>query len=153
MGYLYKNSKQPDYRRLGNMNSYLILKSIHVFCVALSASGFVIRGIWMLSDSIMLQQKLVRFLPHIIDSCLLVSAIALAYLLRFSPLEQPWLMAKILALFVYILFGSVALKRGKTKAIRLGAFIGALVALVYIVLVALTKSATVGIQVAGILNF
>jgi hypothetical protein len=34
-----------------------------------------------------------------------------------NPLDQPWLLAKIIGLLAYIGLGTVALKRGKTKAI------------------------------------
>ena len=78
------------------------LKTIHVTFVALSFAGFFIRGIWMLRGSPVLQQRWVKITPQLVDTVLLVSAIILAVQLRFSPMEQPWLMAKIIALLAYI---------------------------------------------------
>jgi uncharacterized membrane protein SirB2 len=54
------------------------------------------------------------------------------------PLAQPWLTAKVGALLLYIVLGSVALKRGRSKGIRAAAFLAALATFAYIVAVALT---------------
>jgi len=116
------------------------LKTIHVTFVALSFAGFFIRGIWMLKDSPLLQQRWVRITPQIVDTVLLVSAIVLAVQLQFSPMEQPWLMAKIIALMVYIGAGLVALRFGRDKRIRLLAWLFGLLVFIYIVSVAMSKS-------------
>ncbi len=94
----------------------------------------------MLTESDWLQKKWVKIAPHIIDTTLLASAITLAVILQISPLEQTWLLAKIIGLLVYIILGTVALKRGKTKPVRVTAFILALLTFGYVVKVALTKS-------------
>jgi len=116
------------------------LKTIHLIFVALSFAGFFIRGIWMLQDSPHLRQRWVKITPQVVDTVLLVSAIVLAIQLHFSPMQQPWLMAKIIALLVYIGVGLVALRFGRTKRIRLFAWLLGLVIFLYIVSVAMTKS-------------
>ncbi|MDO8990261.1 MAG: SirB2 family protein [Sideroxyarcus sp.] len=116
------------------------LKHIHIASVTLSYTLFFLRGVWMLRDSPISQQRWTRIAPHVVDSVLLASAIALAWQLGFSPLEQPWLAAKIAALLLYIVIGSVALKRGKTKRIRLFAWLAAQLVFVYIVSVAMTHN-------------
>lgn len=118
-----------------------LMKTIHVTCVVLSFTGFFVRGIWMLRDSTLLQQRWVKTAPHIVDTLLLVSAIILAVQFRFSPLEQPWLLAKIIALLVYIGAGMVALRFGRSKTVRLYAWLFGLLTILYIVSVALSKSA------------
>jgi uncharacterized membrane protein SirB2 len=117
-----------------------LIKSIHIGCVALSYSLFFLRGVWMLHDSPVLQQRWVRIAPHTVDSVLLASAIALAWQLGISPLTHPWLAAKIVALLLYIGIGTFALKRGKTKRIRLVAWLIAQLVFFYIVSVAVTHS-------------
>ena len=117
-----------------------VLKTIHVTCVVLSFTGFFIRGIWMLKDSALLQQRWVKIAPQIVDTLLLISAIALAVQMHLSPLEQPWLMAKIIALLVYIGAGLVALRFGRDKRTRLIAWLFALVTFMYIVSMAFSKS-------------
>ncbi len=117
-----------------------VIKALHVVCVALSFAGFFVRGILMLRDSTLLHLRAVKIVPQLVDTLLLVSAIILAIQLRFSPLEQPWLMAKIIALLVYIGVGLVALRFGRSKRIRLFAWLSGLVIFTYIVSVALSKS-------------
>ncbi|MDX2416401.1 MAG: SirB2 family protein [Xanthomonadales bacterium] len=118
------------------------VKTIHIAFVTLSFAGFFVRGIWMLKDSKLLQQRWVKISPQIVDTVLLVSAIVLAVNLRVSPLEQAWLMAKIIALLLYIAAGLVALRFGRSRRIRLNAWLFGLVIYLYIVSVALSKSVT-----------
>lgn len=122
--------------------SYLVLKSIHVSCVATSYALFLLRGIWMLRDSPLLRQRWTELVPHVVDTLLLASAIALAVVTRQYPLEQDWLTAKIFALLLYIVLGAIGLKRGKTKGIRFAAWIAAQAVFFYIVLVAVFRTPT-----------
>lgn len=119
--------------------TYLLLKHLHITCVVLSGLGFALRGFWMLQESARLQARWVRVLPHVIDTLLLLSALSMAFLSSQYPFAQDWLTAKLAGLLVYIFLGAVALKRGKTKEIRRLALIGALLAFVYIISVALTR--------------
>ena len=119
---------------------YLFLKYVHVSCVILSGCGFVLRGVWMLADSPLLRQRWVRVFPHVFDTALLASAIALAIISSQYPLAQSWLTAKVIGLIAYILCGAIALKRGKTKTVRAVFFVVALLIFAYIVLVALNRS-------------
>lgn len=120
--------------------TYTLLKYLHVSCVVLSGSGFVLRGAWMLQGSPMLTRRWVRVLPHVVDTVLLASAIALAAMLAQYPLVHGWLTAKVIGLVVYVALGTIALKRGRTRTVRLAAFGGALLVFAYIVAVAFTKS-------------
>lgn len=98
--------------------SYLALKHLHMTCALLTFLSFSLRGYWMFANSRCLQHKLVRVLPHFIDTLLLGSAIALTVTIQQYPFQNAWLTAKLLALVVYILLGTIALKRGKTKRVR-----------------------------------
>lgn len=115
------------------------LKLLHVSCVVLSYTLFVLRGFWMLYSPARLQQRWVRVLPHSIDTLLLGSAIALALQLQLSPLHAPWLLSKIVALLLYIALGMVAIRYGKTRDTRLYAWLAAQLVFFYIVSVALTR--------------
>ncbi len=119
---------------------FLALKHLHLTCVVLSASGFVLRGYWMLSDSPWLARRLVRIVPHVVDTLLLGSAIALAVISAQVPFVHGWLTAKVIGLLLYILLGTMALKRGKTKASRAVYFVLALLVFAWIVSVALARS-------------
>jgi uncharacterized membrane protein SirB2 len=122
------------------MELYPTLRAIHVTCVALSLSGFALRGAWMLTESALLNHRLTRVLPHLADTLLLGSAIGLAMMIRQYPFADGWLTAKLVALLAYIVLGSVALKRGRTHATRKVAFVAALATAAYLVAVALTRS-------------
>jgi uncharacterized membrane protein SirB2 len=119
---------------------YLILKAVHVGSVATSYALFLARGVWMIARPHLLQRTWVRVVPHVVDTVLLVSAIALAVTIRQYPLVADWLTAKVLALIVYIALGSVALKRAKSTRTRIAAWLAAQAVFAYIVAVALTKS-------------
>ena len=118
---------------------YVAIKFVHVGAAALSISLFVLRCAWMLRAPARLQLTWVRFVPHVIDTVLLASALWLAWQLGADG-TRGWLWAKVVALLVYIVLGSIALKRGKTRSVRIVAFIAALATFGYIVSVAITKS-------------
>jgi len=94
----------------------------------------------MLLDHPLLTHKIVKILPHIIDTALLTSAIYLAFNINQYPFVDGWLTAKLLALLAYIGLGIIALGRGKTKRIRLVALILAILTFSYIVSVAMTHN-------------
>lgn len=122
------------------MSLYSLLKHLHVTCVVLSGAGFLLRGILMWRESPLLQRRWMRILPHVNDSLLLVAAIALAIQLRQYPLVNDWLTAKVAGLVIYIVLGSVALKRGRTRHQRGLALAAAMAAFFYVVSVALTRN-------------
>lgn len=123
---------------------YIALKHLHVTFVALSGLLFLVRGVWMLSGSSRLQQRWVKIAPHVVDTLLLASAIGLAVWSHQYPGRMPWLTAKVVALVAYIMLGTIALKRGRSKGVRTAAFVGALACFGYIVAVAVTKNPLVG---------
>ena len=117
---------------------YFFIKNLHIASVALSGCLFLLRGIWMLRESTMLQQRWVKIIPHIVDTLLLTSAIIIVIMSGQYPFAQDWLTAKLLALFAYIGLGTIALC-GKAKAVRMWAFIAALAVFAYIGSVAITR--------------
>lgn len=91
----------------------------------------------MLTGSPLLQARVTKILPHLVDTILLVSAVWMTIIIQQFPFVNAWLTAKLMALVVYIVFGTVALKRGKTKGIRTLSLFGAVSVFFYIVAVAL----------------
>jgi len=120
--------------------NYLFLKHFHMTFAALSGSLFLLRGLWMLADSPALQRRWVRILPHLVDTALLLSALTLAVWSAQYPFVQSWLTVKVCALVLYIVLGSIALKRGRSKPVRAVAYLAALATFAYIVGVAVTKN-------------
>ncbi len=115
-----------------------MLLAVHVTAVSLSLLGFVARGILMMRESPLLQSRTAKIAPHVVDTVLLASAIALVFSTGFYPQEQPWLMGKIVGLVLYILVGTVAIKRGRSKAVRVTAWLLALLVFANIVMMAAT---------------
>lgn len=118
------------------MNTYMLFKTIHMACAVLTLLGFSIRGYWMLTESDLLQKKAVRILPHIIDTLLLLSAIMLVIITGLYPFVVGWVTLKLILLVVYIVLGTFALKRGKTKQSRTLFFIAALITVLAIFAIA-----------------
>jgi len=119
---------------------YPTLKYIHVSSVIASYMLFFVRGIWMMRVPTMLERRWVKTVPHVIDTVLLASAIALAITIKQYPFVAPWLTAKVLGLIVYILLGTIALKRGKSMRLRVLTWIAAQLVFFYIAAVALTHN-------------
>jgi uncharacterized membrane protein SirB2 len=120
--------------------SYLALKALHVGCVITSYCLFVLRGVWMVRGSALLQRRWVKIVPHVVDTLLLTSAILLALTIRQYPFVSSWLTAKVIGLVLYIALGTIALKRGRTLTIRVSAWIAAQLVFFYIVAVAVTHT-------------
>lgn len=115
----------------------LIIKNLHLTCAATSYVLFVLRGLWSLNESPIMQQRWIKIVPHLIDTLLLGTAILLAYGIGQYPIHDTWLTAKASALLLYIALGSVALKYGKNKSQRRYAWLAAQLVFTFIVLVAL----------------
>ena len=110
---------------------------LHVILALVSVGGFVLRLGWSLTDTAMLQRKVVRIAPHVIDTVLLLTGVWMALNLP-DGLLTTWLLAKLVALLGYIGFGVLALRaQGALK--WLGAA-GALLCVGYIFLVAFSRS-------------
>lgn len=124
---------------------YSLLRTLHIATVHLTLLLFLLRGFWMITGSALLQMRWTRIVPHVNDSALLFAAISMLFVSGMNPLDQPWLLAKIIGLLAYIGLGSVALKHGRTKAVRIKALVAALAMFGYIMSVAITKQVIPGI--------
>lgn len=119
---------------------YLFMKHLHMTLAFLTLFSFALRGLWMMRQSPLLQQRWVKIAPHIVDTLLLVTALILAGILRYSPGAHPWLMAKIIALVVYIILGVVAFRHPNPN-VRVASWCAAMVTVIYIISAAFSKSA------------
>jgi uncharacterized membrane protein SirB2 len=118
---------------------YLALKAIHQIAVVLSFFGFAARGAGVLAGAAWTKHRVAKTLPHVVDTVLLASALAMAWMLRLNPAQAPWLMAKIVGLLVYVALGVIALRATTPRPARAAAWVGALVVFAWIASVALTK--------------
>ena len=125
---------------------YLWVKYLHVTCVVLSVSLFVLRATLELMAKPWRQWRLLKVAPHVVDTVLLTSALWLAWRIGQYPFVNGWLTAKVLALLAYILLGMRALGKNTLASQRLPSFVAALLSVGYIVGVALTHSPSLGLK-------
>jgi len=118
---------------------YEIVKHTHLAAIALSVLLFLLRFVLHTMQSPMLQQKWLKILPHIVDTVLLVSAATLCVLLKQYPFLDAWVTEKLLALVLYILMVTLALKLGRNGLMRGIGFVGALSWIAYAGMVAVSK--------------
>lgn len=112
------------------------LKSLHMLMALLTIIGFLLRGFWAWRVPRLLALKPVRIVPHVIDTLLLASAIALLFAYGWNPLDHGWIMAKIGLLLVYVGLGMTAFKPRFDPPVRVAAFVGAVAVLAWIVVIA-----------------
>jgi uncharacterized membrane protein SirB2 len=124
----------------GTVAMYLTVKTIHMTCALISFTGFLFRAYLMLIESKWLNHKAVLVLPHVIDTCFLVSGATMAFMVNFGFFTQLWLTTKVSLLMFYLLFVGIALNRGRTRQIRIASFFLAILTFVYIVGVAVYKT-------------
>ena len=122
------------------MSVYLTLKLSHVIFAVATLLGFVLRGYWLIVESSLLDNRATRIAPHLIDTLFLATGIGMLLAIPLNPFTQPWLVAKFGGLVLYVLFGTLAIKRGSSQVVRVAAFIAALATFAYIVGVGLTRS-------------
>lgn len=113
-------------------------------CAAVSIALFALRSSLQLAGVDWRRWKLLRIAPHLVDTVLLAAAIWLALLLQQYPFSANWITAKLLALVAYVLLGRQALRPGLPLGRAAAFFTAALLAVAYIVAVAITHSASLG---------
>lgn len=118
---------------------YPALRHLHLACVSASIALFVARGLGVTAQQAWPMRPFWRRLSVAIDTPLLLAGLGLWALLGYHPLQQAWLGAKLSLLVVYIVLGSFALKRGRTRRRRLLCFAAALVAVALMLASALTR--------------
>jgi uncharacterized membrane protein SirB2 len=115
---------------------YLTLRHAHIALAILSVSLFTVRGCLMLAQSSLTNSAWVRYPSYLIDTLLLTLALMLMTVIHQYPFTTDWLTVKVTLLVVYVLLGSIALKRGRTRRIQIAAFVAALLTVGFLVTVA-----------------
>jgi uncharacterized membrane protein SirB2 len=117
----------------------MLLIKLHALLAVISGLSFFVRGIGHLRGQSWVTHKLARILPHVIDTGLLVSAIALLITLEISPLTD-WVLVKILALVLYVFLGVMAFRIAKTVKQKALYWLAALAVFAYMFAVAKAHS-------------
>ncbi|HEU4857894.1 MAG TPA: SirB2 family protein [Rhodanobacteraceae bacterium] len=119
---------------------FLQILWLHIGCVIVSGSVFFTRGCLMLAGSPATNHPAFEWTSRIVDTLFLAAGIALAVIIHQYPFAQAWLTVKVLLLVVYIVLGTFALRRGRTRAVRSAFFVAALAVFLFIVTVARTQN-------------
>lgn len=118
---------------------YTMMKHLHLTAVGLSVLLFILRFIWLQMQSPMMQKKWVKIVPHVIDTVLLGSAIALCIIISQYPFVNGWITFKVVGVVAYIMLGMTAFKWAKTRAMQWCGFVAALAVLMMTAKVAILK--------------
>ncbi len=121
------------------MTIYYILKLAHVACVVISGTLFVYRYARLRIHPNQALPKALKVLPHINDTALLLFAVGMLSVIGLNPFTTPWLLAKIVALLVYIALGAICMRSLPGSRRQTVSFVAALSVFAYIVLVGLSK--------------
>ncbi len=105
---------------------YPQIRTVHIVAVLLSGGLFAVRGMGVLAGGRWPMAMPLRALGYSIDTVLLTAALMLVSLLPSELFANHWLTAKLGLLVVYVVLGSIALKRGRSARIRAICFITAL---------------------------
>jgi uncharacterized membrane protein SirB2 len=119
---------------------YPDIKAVHIAAVIASGLLFLLRGAAVQLGACWAMAAPLRYLSYTIDTVLLTAALMLATIIHQFPFVQGWLTAKVMLLVVYVVLGSFALKRGRTRAVRTSCWIAALLVYLFIVSIARTHS-------------
>ena len=115
---------------------YPQIKAVHIAAVMASGSLFLVRGAAVQLGAAWAMAAPLRYLSYAIDTALLTAALMLATIIHQFPFVQGWLTAKVLLLVVYVVLGSFALKRGRTRVVRTSCWVAALLVYLFIVSIA-----------------
>ena len=114
-----------------------MIKLIHIVFVFMSFASFISRVTLLQLKPEVLQNKMVKIAPHIIDTLLLLSGITLVIHGNWLSGEYGWIISKIIVLILYIVFGVITMRTTGSK--RWLAFAASVGCFVYIFVVAISK--------------
>jgi uncharacterized membrane protein SirB2 len=115
---------------------YPHIKWVHVAAVIASGSLFALRGAGVLAGGRWPMWAPLRYLTYTIDTVLLTAALMLATVLHQYPFVHGWLTVKVCLLVSYIVLGTFALKRARTRRAQGWCYAAALAVFLLIVSVA-----------------
>jgi uncharacterized membrane protein SirB2 len=116
---------------------YLDIRNVHIGAVLASGALFFLRGLGVnVFNAAWPMWGPIRYLSYAVDTTLLTAALMLMTIVRQYPFVHAWLTVKVVLLVAYIVLGSFALKRGKTRSRRLGFYVAALLVFGFIFSVA-----------------
>jgi uncharacterized membrane protein SirB2 len=119
---------------------YPALLHLHRTAVTASVLLFTARGVGTQLDHAWPSQQRWRRTSVVIDTTLLLAGAGLWYVVSHNPWQEPWLATKLGLLPVYIVLGSLALGRARSRRARLACFVAALACVSAMAHLALTRT-------------
>ena len=116
---------------------YPQIRHVHIAAVTASGALFFLRGLTLnLFGQSWAMAAPLRWTSYAIDTVLLTAALMLMTIVQQYPFADHWLTVKVLLLVAYVVLGSFALKRGRTRGARIGFWLAASAVFLFIVSVA-----------------
>ena len=112
---------------------YPQIKQFHILLALLSGAIFALRGAFALAGMHWPQALPVKWLSYTIDTTLLTAALMLVTILPGAMFANHWLTVKLVLVVVYVVLGVLAMRRGRSRGMRAGCYIAALVVFALIV--------------------
>lgn len=115
---------------------YPQIKHAHIGLALLSGALFALRGLLLFLGASWPNAAPLRYLSYAIDTALLTAAMMLLTILPGSLYANGWLAVKVVLIVCYVVLGVFALRRGRTRGVRAGCYVAALLVFVQIYFVA-----------------
>lgn len=115
------------------MYKYIIF--IHSAIAFTSISLFIIRSFILFY----IKENKYKKISYLIDSCLAISGITLAYMGNRIPFTESWITVKLILVFLYIIFGIISFRASNLK-VQLAFWVVSMLVVSYIFQLALSKS-------------
>ena len=131
---------------------YAELRLAHIGLAAGSVALFVARGVAVLAGQHWPMSTVARWTSVAIDTLLIGAGGTLWWMLSLHPARNPWLGVKLGLIVVYIVLGSLALKRAPSRSTKAVAFAAALICIGAVAAIARAHDPTViwrGLRAAG----
>ncbi|MGF1726242.1 SirB2 family protein [Photobacterium nomapromontoriensis] len=125
---------------------YTTVKHLHLIAIALSVLLFVVRYVLMMANSTFNEKKFLKITPHVVDTVMLLTGVALIFITGFMPFTEAgsWLTQKLSCVLAYIALAYFTLKIGSNKVFKTFAFFGALGWVMAAAKIAMTKTPFLG---------
>lgn len=120
---------------------YPLIRHAHMALAALSVALFSARVAGVLAGAAWPMARPLRVASVGIDTLLISAGGLLWWLLSLHPLVDRWLFAKLVLVVVYIVLGSLAMRRARTRAGKAVAFIASLAVVALVATIAIRHDA------------
>ena len=116
------------------------MKAVHVTAAAVSGAFFLLRGLAVQLRARWPRAAPARYLSYVVDTVLLIAGATLASILPRALFANGWLEVKLVFVAAYIVLGTFALKRARTRTGKLLCLTGAIATFAIVVTIAVSHS-------------